>query len=42
MKQKTRFKNFVNISIGRYIGPWMADILVSAWKKTYRSISNLN
>ena len=32
MKQKTRFKNFVNIGIGRYIGPWMADISVLALK----------
>jgi len=39
MKQKTRFKNFGNIGIGRYIDPWMADISVSASKKLYQSIS---
>jgi len=38
MKQKTRFKNFGNIGIGRYISPWMANILVSASKKPYWSI----
>jgi len=40
MKQKTEFKYFGNISIGRCISPWMADISVSASKKPYRSISN--
>jgi len=40
MKQKTRFKKFGNIGIGQYIGPWMADISVSASKKPYRSISS--
>jgi len=39
MKQKTIFKIFGNIGIGRYTGPWMADISVSASKKPYRSIS---
>jgi len=38
MKQKTRFKNFGNIGLCRYIGPWMANILVSASKKSYWSI----
>jgi len=36
MKQNTRFKDFGNI------GPWMADISVSAPKKTYRPISDYN
>jgi len=34
MKQKKRFKNFGNIGIG----PWMADISVSASKKPYPRI----
>jgi len=38
MKHK-RFTNFVYIGIVRYIGPWMADISVSASKKSYQSIS---
>jgi len=41
MKQKTRFKNFGNIGIGRYISPSKADISVSASKKPYRSISRI-
>jgi len=39
MKQKTRFTNFGNIGIGRYISLWMADISVSASKKPHQSIS---
>jgi len=41
MKQKTKFKNLGNISIGRYISPRMADISASASKKTYWSISSI-
>jgi len=37
MEQKTRFKNFGNISIG----PWMVDVSVSASKKPYQLISSV-
>jgi len=39
MKQKTTFKIFGNILVSA-IGSWMADILVLAAKKPYRSTSN--